>query len=317
VEDPGAEPLWRCIVTLSRSVGILPASSESPHRAVVYAANVPEKLRTGGAGQRVAVEGVFVKYVPGTAAERMAVFAAPRLEWRPESPLGNLDMDFGLLERIRDQSALTAADREAFYRLLQLAKNADPARLSRDAGDLDASSQGLRALFHDPAAERGRLVRLSGMARRVVRVPIDDPAVAVRLGTDHYFEIDLVADGSQNNPLVFCTPDLPEGMPLGGPPFYLESVEATGFFLKNWQYPTALSEAEKAAYPGSTQAMQTAPLLIGPAPLWKPVAAEKKNPTGAAVGGLLALAMIGVCLLLLSIRQADQEFFRRVICREL
>ena len=102
------------------------------------------------------------------------------------------------------------------------------------------------------------------MARRVVRVPIDDPAIVARLGADHYFEIDLVAEGSQNNPLVFCTLDLPDGMPLGGPPSYGESVEVTGFFLKNWQYPTALSEGEKAANPGSSQALQTAPLVIGP-----------------------------------------------------
>ena len=41
---PGGEPLWRCTVTLS----------EYPHRAVVYVAEVPEKLRAGSAGQRVA-----------------------------------------------------------------------------------------------------------------------------------------------------------------------------------------------------------------------------------------------------------------------
>ena len=172
------------------------------------------------------------------------------------------------------------------------------------------------ALFRDPAAQRGRLVKLSGTARRVVRVPIDDPAIVARLGADHYFEIDFVAEGSQDNPLVFCTLDLPGGMPLSGPPSYGENVEVTGFFLKNWQYPTGLSEGEKAANPGSSRALQTAPLLIGPAPLWKPAAAEKKSSTAAAVGGLLALAMIGVCLLLWHFRQTDQEFFRQVIARE-
>ena len=55
----------------------------------------------------------------------------------------------------------------------------------------------------------------------------------------------------------------------------------TGFFLKTWQYPTALSEEEKAANPGSSHALQTAPLLIGPAPLWKPAAVEKKSFTAA------------------------------------
>ncbi len=320
VEDQGGEPLWRCTVTLALA-GSLSASGESPRRAVVYAAEVPEKLRAGSAGQRVAVTGVFLKYVPGTTAEPTAVIVAPRLEWRAESPLGNLGMDFGLLEGIQDDAALTAADRDAFYRLLQLARDADPARLGRDAEGLDASSQGLPALFHDPASQRGRLVWLSGTARRVVRVPIDDPAVVARLGTDHYFEIDLVAEGSQNNPLVFCTLDLPAGMPLGGPPSYGESLEVTGFFLKNWQYPTELSQEEKAANPGSSQALQTAPLLIGRSPLWKRrgrsaqrvglrVAGRtrKEVPPAAAVGGLLALAIVAVCLLLWSFRQSDQKY---------
>ena len=245
------------------------------------------------------------------------IVAAAAVQWRDDSPLGDLGMDFGLLQGIQDQSALTAADHEAFYRLLLLAENADPARLGvAMRRDLDASSPGLPALFRDPAAQRGRLVKLSGKACRVVRVPIDDPAVVARLGADHYFEIDLVAEGSQGNPLVFCTLDLPDGMPLGGPPSYGEGVEVTGFFLKNWQYPTSLSQGEKAANPGSSRAMQTAPLLIGPAPLWKPAAVAKKSSTAAAVGGLLALAMIGVCLLLLSIRQSDQEFSRQVIARE-
>ena len=87
---------------------------------------------------------------------------------------------------------------------------------------------------------------------------------------------------------MFCTLDLPGGMPLGPPP-YGESVEVTGFFFKTWQYPTALSEGEKAANPGSSQALQTAPLLIGAgAALDSRPRAAKKTSTGAAVGGLLA-----------------------------
>ncbi len=306
VEDPDGEPLWRCTVTLT----------EDPHRAVVYVAELPEKLRSSGARQRVMLDGVFVKYVPGAVAEPMAVLVAPRLRWRGESPLGNLAMDFGLLEGIHDDTALTAADQKAFYRLLQLAKNANPARLIRDAEHLEGSPQGLPALFRDPASQRGRLVKLSGTALRAVCVPIDDPAVVARLGAGHYFEIDLVADGSQNNPVVFCTLDLPEGMPLSGPSLYGESIEVTGFFFKNWQYPTALSEEEKAANPGSFQALQTAPLVIGPAPLWKSAAVEQKSSTAVVAGCFLVLGMIGVCLLLWHFWQADQEFSRQVIARE-
>ena len=120
---------------------------------MVYLAAVPAVPL----GQHVVADGVFVKYLPvGTmypwsAAYPIAVIVAPRLQWRPDSPLGNLGMDFGLFAGVRDKSALTAADGEAFYRLLVLAKNADPALLSREAERLDASTQGLRALFDDPA----------------------------------------------------------------------------------------------------------------------------------------------------------------------
>ena len=315
VVAPDSEPLWRCTITLTPGAGTLPASSEYPHRAVVYVAELPEKLRTGGAGQRVALDGVFVKYVPGATAEPTVVIVAPRLQWRKDSPLGNLGMDFGLFDGIRDNSPVTAADRDAFYRLLLLARNAGPVRLDRDADRLDGSSTGLPALFRDPDSQRGRLVKLSGTARRVVRVPIDDPSIVSRLGADHYFEIDLAAEGSQGNPVVFCTLDLPGGMPLSGPSSYGESMDVTGFFLKTWQYATALSEGEKANHPGSSQALQTAPLVIGTAPLWKPPAMEKKS-SSAAVGGFLLLAMIGVCLLSWHFRQSDQEFSRQVITRE-
>lgn len=313
VEDQGGEPLWRCSVKLDRSAGVTPASSDYPRRAVVYVADVAKKLRAGGAGQRVAVAGVFVKYVP--AAEPTAVFVASRLQWRAEPLWGNLEMDFGLFEGISDNSSVTAADRDAFYRLLLLARGADPDRLNREADPLIDSSPGLAAIFRDPAAHRGCLVKLSGTARRVVRVPIDDPAIVSRLGTDHYFEIDFVAGTAENNPLVFCTLNLPDGVLPGGPPSYGENMEVTGFFLKNWQYPTALSAAERAAHPGSSQALQTAPLVIGGTPLWKPAAA-KKSSSGAAVGGLLALVIAGVCLLLWSFRQSDQDFFRQVIARQ-
>ncbi len=111
VQDPDREPLWRCTVALN----------EFPRRAVLYVTDLPEKLRTRGAGQRVALDGVFVKYVPGARAEPMAVVVAPRVAWHDESSLGTLGMDLGLLEAIRDNCPLTSADHDAFYRLLQLA----------------------------------------------------------------------------------------------------------------------------------------------------------------------------------------------------
>jgi len=312
VQDPDAEPLWRCEVKLS----------DHTRRAVVYVAEMPEKLRFGNGGQRVSLDGVFIKYAPGVAAEPMAVLVAPRLRWHDDSPLGNLGMDFGLFEGIRDNSPLTSADREAFYRLLLLTRNFDPDDLKSDAERGGGAPSGLPELFRDPASQRGRLVRLSGTARRVVRVPVGDPPMISRLGADHYFEIDILVEGRPGNPLIFCSLDLPDGMPLSGAASYGEGVDVAGFFLKAWQYPTALSEGEKAANPGSSRAWQIAPLLIGPAPHWKPAGAwrpakaEKETLMALVLGGCLLLATIGVCLQLWQSRQSKRGFSRRADARK-
>ena len=232
------EPLWRCTL----------AGDVPPHRAIVYVSELSKSFRPGTAEQ-VAVDAVFVKYVPVAPQRPNADVCRRALQRRAAGPLGDLDFDLALFDAIRDRAPLPAADNGAFYRLLALTKLGDPVRLLREANVLDAAAAA--ALFHDPAAERGRPFRVAGRARRAVRVPIDDPATAARLGTDHYFQVDLLADALQDNPLVFCTLELPPGMPLGGPPDYSQPIEVTGFFLKMWQYSTGLTTGERAEHPGA------------------------------------------------------------------
>ena len=297
------DSLWRCTL----------ASDTPPHRAVVYVgqvANLPLTRQIGNLPHdQVAVDAVFIKYVPGVQDRPVPVVVGGRLQRRAAGPLGELDFDAELFEGVLDNSPLAAADSAAFYRLLTLTKSADAARFQREAKFLDASAA--MKLFHDPAADRGRLFHVAGIARRVVRVPIDDPAAASQLGADHYFQIDVVAGALQDNPLVFCTLELPPGMPLGGPPNYTQPVEVTGFFLKMWQYPTGMTAAERAEHPGSSAAWQTAPLLIGLPPEWKPAPVLRKDGFDWLAGGILALAMTGLGLLLWSLRQSDHEFSLR------
>ncbi len=293
-----AEPLWRCVIT----------SEDRPHRAIVYVAELAEELRHAS-GQQVAIDAVFVKYVPGARDVPVPVFAAPRLQRRASGPLGELDFDLELLDGIRDSAPISAADSGAFYRLLALTGSADAARLRREANILDPSAAAL--LYRDPAAERGRLFHVSGIARRVVRVPIDDPATAASAGADHYFQIDLLADALQDNPLVFCTLELPPNMPLGGPPSYSQPIEVTGFFLKMWQYPTGMTAGERAEHPGDSPAWQTAPLLIGPPPRVETSRGREESSFDWLTVGILVLAMTGLGLLLLHLRQSDQEFSSR------
>ncbi len=76
-----------------------------------------------------------------------------------------------------------------------------------------------------------------GEALRAVRVRVDDPDVVRRFGIRQYYEIEVVTPDSQNNPLVVCVAELPEGLPLGDK--IHESVRVAGFFLKSWAYNTA------------------------------------------------------------------------------
>ncbi len=294
------DSLWRCTF----------AGETPPHRVVVYVGQVAKGPLTRQIGNlphdQIAVDAMFVKYVPGVQDQPVPVAVGGRLQHRAAGPLGELDFDAELFDGVLDRAPLAAGDSSAFYRLLTLTKSADATQFRREANSLDASAA--VKLFHDPAADRGRLFRVAGTARRVVRVPIDDPAAAAQVGAGHYFQIDLMADALQNNPLVFCTLDLPPGMPLGDPPSYSQPIEATGFFLKMWQYPTGLTAAERAEHPGSSAAWQSAPLLIGPPPDWKPAPAVKKDAFDWLVGGILALAMTGLGLLLWSLRQSDLEF---------
>lgn len=320
--EAAMRPLWRCTI----------ASEDQPHRAIVYVAELSKDLRhveqianlptvsqdaadkrqignLPHAGEQVAVDAVFVKYVPGERDRPVPVFVAGRLQRRATGPLGELDFDLALCDDIRDNAPMAAADSRAFYRLLALTGTArSPFSAEREAISLDAAAAA--RLFNDPAAERGRLFRVAGRARRAVRVPIDDAATTARLGTDHYFQIDLLSDALQDNPLVFCTLEMPPGMPLSGSPDYSQPVEVTGFFLKMWQYPTGLTTGERAEHPELSNALQAAPLLVGPPPKWKPAPAATSK-SGWLTGGIVALAMTGLGLLLLHLRQSDQEFSSR------
>ncbi len=289
------------------------ASETLPHRVVVYIGQVskgPADRQIGNLPHdEVAVDAVFVKYVPGVQDRPVPVAVAGRMQRRANRPLGGLDFDASLFDGVLDNAPLDSADSGAFYRLLALTRTADSAG-QRAATALDAVTAA--SLFRDPAAARGRLFHVIGVARRAVRVPINDSAAVAQLGTDHYFQIDLAADSLQGNPLTFCTLELPRGMPLGGPPSYRQAIDVTGYFLKIWQYPTSMTAAERAEHLGSSSALQSAPLIIGSSPDWKPAPVLKTNAFDWTAGGILALAITGLGLLLWSLRQSDKEFSRLV-----
>lgn len=258
--------------------------------AVVYAREVPHAWRPGARpDQPGGALGVYLKTVPGDGP----LLVARRIAWYPDTPLGRLGMDAGLLDDVHDRRALGRGEQEAFYQMLAAVRRAPPGELMRLAdAQLKAAGQtssSVVPLFNAPQTVRGQLVGLTGTARRAIKIFIDDPEIVARLGVGHYYEIGLFTGDSQDNPLVICAPELPPGMPPGEDFRYLEEIRVAGFFLKVWAYRSARQEQGKPV-------AQLAPLVIAQTPVWlAPPPRERNRLTGAvsaglAIGGLLLAA---------------------------
>jgi hypothetical protein len=165
-------------------------------------------------------------------------------------------------------------------------------------------------LFNEPKTQLGRLVVLSGTARRVIPIRISDEDLVARLGMDRYYEIYLFTDDSQGNPVVFCVRELPPGMPIGEGPEFGEHLTIAGFFFKTWAYRRA-----DATSPGRTE-WQLAPLLIGREPVWSP---GPSLHSGAGYGvltvGALLVFLAGLFLLVWHYHRSDRKARQRRIER--
>jgi hypothetical protein len=148
-------------------------------------------------------------------------------------------------------------------------------------------------LFNDAPNQVGQLVALAGTVRRARRVdvgtsPDGTPSdVARRFGIDHYYELELFTDDSQNNPVTFCVRVLPLGFPLGDN--LSEPVHVAGFFFKTWSF--------KSRGAVSSDARQVAPLLIGRGPV--PIEVVPPNAStyaGCFVAALFLLVLAGIWL---------------------
>jgi len=296
---------------------------------VVYAWTVPEVWQAGGDFEgRVGAKGLFLKLgAPGGQPPReVPIFVASRIAWYPQTLLGELGMDVGLFDDVLDRRDLLEEDHECFYQLLSAVGRAEPGRLLREASqrfrdapkDLkrpDGRGFSVVPLFNDAQQQRGRLVALTGMARSVVKIRVDDEDIRARFGIDHYYNVFLTTDDSQTNPLVFCIRELPEGMPLVSDPGSAERVEVAGFFLKTWSYPVETEDEKtgETVYRG-----QLAPLLIGRDMVWlKDTSSQTNVMAGAIAGGLFVLAMLGVWIALWQYGRGDRAFRERTIAKTL
>ena len=283
----------------------------SSQTADVYTENVPSEWQKGAKpNAEGGALGAFLKNAEATNGRPLLIFAAPRLAWYPDDLLGRLGLDRGLFDSVQDQKPITAQDREAFYQLLAAVGRAKPDQLLEQAEeDLPKTPEGLRwtdrqgqelysvvPLFNDAAAQRGRLVELSGMARRVEEIFLDDVQdadIIARFGFNHYFQISLFTEDSGVNPLTFCVRELPEGMPFGNLPRYGEMIRVAGFFFKTWRYPVP-KQADSSSPSGESKTAQLSPLLIGQSVSWRPANKSTGSSTTSTVvmGVLFAVVMI-------------------------
>lgn len=210
------------------------------------------------------------------AEPAMLLVVAPRVAWFPDTPLGNLGMDYGLFDTVADGHKLLPSDGDAFYAMLAAVGRATQEGIEAVA----PKSQEIIPLI-DPGAKwiekhRGDPVRITGIARRATRIEVDDPLRRKQIGGDHYWELFVfvetptiqIGDRIQNDfPIVCCVRSLPKEMPAGEP--MAERVEVAGFAMKRYAYPLTAGEGQEV------DRRQT-PLLIGRQAIWLPAPSARQ-----------------------------------------
>lgn len=263
------------------------------------------------------------------------------IEWSPPavnygmSVLGILGIDVALLDNIEQRERLLGSETLAFYRILaglrgttanELANWAQrhmPRHLkewtslekSPDLNDRRLASEVLRMakddrysvapFFNQPQDEVGQLAVFDGVVRRALRIDVSDNADATAVGIDHYYELALFTDDSQNNPLMFCVLDLPKDFPQGDN--IRQQVRLAGFFFKAWRYGSREGD-------GQSSQVRYAPLFIGRAPLI--LVEPPAQPIWSWIAGLGFVAIVGLVWLASWYRaRGDRAFAATTLAR--
>ncbi len=271
---------------------------------VVYAREVPRQWHDGGRmNEPSGALAMFLKRLPDSSASPHApgpsdktaalpAFVSSRVAWYPDNLLGQLGMDVGLLDTVLNRTEITGEEREAFYQMLAAVGRAQSGQLlaaaQSELRQQGQSSCSVVPLFNQADDQLGRLVVLDGVARRAIKVVVDQPDLVARFGFDHYYELGLFTDDSQGNPLIFCVRRLPPGMPPGDSGSYAYRVRVAGFFFKTWAYRSGEALASDKA---SARGRQLAPLLIGDEPRLELQAPLPRDPLGQAL--LIGLFLLG------------------------
>ena len=231
--------------------------------------------------------GLFLKTGDKESGHTELIFAAERVAWLPQRPepslgvtpsavyLASLGLDAGLFDSVRktNRKAITGDDRECFYQLLAAVGRAEPADVF---GHAEAAPD-LTPMLTQPETQHGRLVSLSGTAKRVQKIAIDEPDVRQRFGIDHYYQVDVFVSlgnteirfeqkGGKKEAPVFrnqypvtcCVLALPAGLPARDD--IAVPVRFAGAYFKLWAYKSEYVSAF------DDRQRQVSPLFIATTP---------------------------------------------------
>lgn len=261
---------------------------ETPQDVVVYTRFVPRAWESAsGTNEPSGAIGIFLKLAPGTDNHPELVFCAERMEWFPKQVseqlgvsapqvyLASLGFDIGLLDlaRAENRKPLSVADRECFYQMLAAVARCRPQQFIANA----QQSLEIISLLNDPDHRYGELMKVEGIARRVIRVRVDDADIHQRFGIRDYFQIDLFVDLDKkvialekreegvrtpiyenSYPVTVCVPSLPPGLPEGD--VMRENIRVHAAFFKLWSYPSDyVTSFDK-------KLLQVSPMLLGVEP---------------------------------------------------
>ncbi|MDA7977316.1 MAG: hypothetical protein MPJ50_00945 [Pirellulales bacterium] len=278
-ERLGFSVIFRCAVEVAMGESHFTCdvfSPIAPANWVKPADNLDEQGRSPLLDESVAFKAVFLKRASVADAPARPVLATRRLTWFPDTLLGRSGFDVATFEEVVPDGAITPSDAGAFHGLLAVLRGVGRQDLeqaaretlsTRELGDLslhEASRHLVVEFMARPVDWCGEIVSLQGIARRALKIHVQDEELIEALGVREYYEIEVFVDGPfrlpgfddavGRYPVTVCTTSLPpeliEGELLSVP------VRLTGVYLKNWRYRSTMYAQQDA---GS----QRAPLIVG------------------------------------------------------
>ena len=295
----------------------------------------------------ILVDGLLLK----TTAENEQlelIMAASRVKWLPTNVsterhvhssmvlLSQHGFDSGLLDEIRrtNKSALGHNDREAFYQILKILQPSTALdSIQHVHQQSPPPTPQIVDYFNNTRALQGQFVTIHGDVRQISRIAIVNSKMQQRLGSDHYWQLDLsipigkhrirvkTNDADQEGiifqnrfPLQVCVNHLPAELQqamnelrqgVDGRKLLRENVTIQGVFFKLWSYQSALTMRD------GPEREQLSPLIIASAIRIHTKPTVDQSGRGIYVAIAFIGAMLVITFFLVRAGKADRQAKRR------